>query len=482
MCKCKIAVIFLSVVMLVSMSTGFSVTATTETEENLFQNGSFEEAINPNGDWYTTIPGWTAVDGNDTASSAAYSLSAAEKVTGDKSLKISAKGTAQAYIQQDYKIPENRRNEYFSVSFYVKSTTGGRIRYKINESDSYAGFYNPGVNVDFPIGEWVRKSFVVQPRQTDGLLRIYIALWLSSASETEMSLYVDHVVVKPIDDWVKNGDVEEFTVSSGKKYIGGSFIAGHEVNGETVSVGSQYAYEGLNGIRIAPASGAPSFSVAMGGAYGYSSAVKPLNPGDVMLLSWYVRSDVGTAYRKHAYSIDANNKATELVESGYNTIVRVPSTNGLWKKMEHYFTVPATCGQITVDFYTYSSSGAEVYADYDNISLKKVKTNVRYSKMVDGFGEKQITDLTPGLMNINVAINENTTVTPFVITCLYEKNGDVNVLRDVKMGTITENNGVKTSTIENVAIPSENTNDYFLATYIIDSSTLKPFIPQVVLQ
>lgn len=470
MCKCKIAVIFLSVVMLLSMTVGgLSVSAAT-TSGNLVTNGSFEDEST--GEEYNQIvPGWAVWGSTTEKLTDAFLFSTEEKISETRSLKIFGDSIAPRAAQFTLGTGEQYKGKTFILSFYAKNVDSDMAYVNFNDSaDTTTRLYISKNNT------WTKYTHKFTASEDRGMVRF------SFNQLREATMYVDAVSLVEVDsdNMIYNGGMEIPVYTDG---VATPDVTHQYTNLEAGTFGKAYAFDGDVGMHVTAPSGAPSVVFYLTNT---DTTLKgaPFKAGDKVVFSFNMKSNT-----KYGLRIECRTSANSGGNvNGFGTlgigngICQYSGAGDVWKKQEFGFVLPAECKYISITLYTYAkTAGNDAYADYDNFDLRVDKTGVTYNNVTTE-GTRETEALTGGTVSAHVRVAETTAVNPVLVSVLYKTNGAAKQIQDVKIGTITtEQRGTKVADIGGFTIPTENTKDYSLVTYVLNGTDLKALIPQAVL-
>ncbi len=472
MCKCKLTSMFLCVVMLLSMTMGgLSVSAAT-TSENLVANGDFEQEST--GEAYDQIvPGW-AVWGSATEKlTDAFSYSTEEKISETRSLKIFGDSTASRAAQFTLGMGEQYKGKTYILSFYAKNIDSDMAYVNFNDSaDTSTRLYISNNNT------WTKYTHKFKASEDRGLVRF------SFNQLRKATVYLDAVTLVEVDtdNMLYNGGMEIPIYENG--------TATPDLNHQYTDIsagtyGKEYAFDGDVGMHmsVGDAGSKNIFFVLTNTDTSIKGA--PFKAEERLVFSYNVRSNVRLGLKivcKTALQDGFIVSGYGTTGLGYNSdIFPISQTDNMWKKQEFGFVLPEGCTYINITVFTYNNDAKTGYADYDNFDLRVDKTNVTYNNVTTE-GTRETEALTAGTVSAHVRVVETAAVNPVLVSVLYKTNGAAKQIQDVKIGTIqAEDRGTKVADIGNFTIPSENTKDYSLVTYVLSGTELKALIPQATL-
>ena len=459
--------------MLLSMTVGgLSVSAAT-TSGNLVTNGSFEEAST--GEAYNQIvPGW-AVWGSATEKlTDAFSFSTEEKISETRSLKIFGDSIASRGAQFTLGTGEQYKGKTYILSFYAKNVDSDMAYVNFNDStDTTTRLYISKNNT------WTKYTHKFTASEDRGMVRF------SFNQLREATMYVDAVtlVEADTDNMLYNGGMEIPIYENGAATP--DLMHHQYTNISAGTYGKEYAFDGDVGMHVSVGDVGSKYIFFVLTNTDTSIKGAPFKAGEKLVFSYNVRSNVEVGLKvvcKTALSDAYIVSGYGTTGLGYNSdIKRMSQTNALWKKQEFGFVLPEGCTYINITVFTYNNDAKTGYADFDNFDLRVDKTGVTYNNVTTE-GTRETEALTAGTVSAHVRVAETTAVNPVLVSVLYKTNGAAKQIQDVKIGTITtEQRGTKVADIGDFTIPTENTKDYSLVTYVLNGTDLKALIPQAVL-
>lgn len=449
-------------------------------------NAGFEESATGT-DGYGVVPGWFGWAGETLTDIFKYST--AEKISGTQSLEYRGTAVVSRGLQQDISLSEAEANKTFRVSFYAKNVNSTRASFKFErynyDETGVAAVAETVSKAITPNNAWTHYAFLIQSGAKPQKFRLQLLQNGTDGTPAVDStvMYVDDIAIAEVEigeNQFENGSLEDTYLENGAIRPYGAFPGS-----AGFTVGKSYAYDGNVGMHVDSAAAYMRNVIETNNVNGFGT----FKAGDAVTISWDLKSNTETRYQVMCCA--GPNEGNRIagtgswVNSGNGMIYRA-TTGDLWTKQAYTFIVPEGCTYIKFVFFTMQDgkSPQSGYADYDNFCFKKAESGITYTYQKSGFGEKELTALSTGVVKASATYIGAAEDTPMLVSVLYKTENEKTSIEKMEMVQMEGTTKVKTATIDTIAVPEDdiaNIDLYSIKTFVWNQGTVTPAFDMAVL-